>query len=246
MSERWVVKLDFLDANPGVRPVGVEETGAVISYFKGKPEEWKTGLPAYSKIVYEDLWPGVDLLYHGTFDRMKYEFIVHPGADPSRIRLAYRGAESVRLTDEGRLAVQTPVGGFEDEVPVAWQEKEGAKVEVTVAYVLEAFAEEKPPDHSLFSSDTLADEEAGQGSRVHVYGFELGDYDQTLPLVLDPAVLIYCGYIGGLSGEYGYGIALDGSGNAYVTGETQSTEGSFPVINGPDLTHNGANDVFIE
>jgi hypothetical protein len=101
--------------------MGVEETGAVISYFKGKPEEWKTGLPTYSKIIYQDLWPGIDLLYYGTVDRMKYEFIVHPGADPSMIRFAYRGASAVEVTEDGRLAVTTPAGGFEDDVPVAWQ-----------------------------------------------------------------------------------------------------------------------------
>jgi hypothetical protein len=118
----WVVKLDFLGANRDVRPIGVDKTGAVISYFKGKPEEWKTGLPAYSKIVYEDLWPGIDLFYSGTIDRMKYEFIVEPGASPEQIRLAYRGADTVVVTEKGRLAVTTPAGGFEDEVPQAWQE----------------------------------------------------------------------------------------------------------------------------
>jgi hypothetical protein len=244
-SERWVVKLDFVDANPGVKPVGVEETGAVISYFKGKPEEWRAGLPAYSKIVYEDLWPGVDLLYHGTYDRMKYEFMVHPGADPSQIRLAYRGAESVRLTDEGRLAVETPMGGFEDEAPVAWQKSEGVHAEVAVAYVLEGFAEDRASEHFSMPGEALSDEEQEQGSRVHVYGFEVGEYDRTQPLVLDPAILLYCGYIGGSDGDHGYDIAVDGSGNAYVTGITLSTQTSFPVVSGPDPSHNGNEDAFV-
>jgi hypothetical protein len=244
-SERWVVKLDFVDANHEMKPVGVEETGAVISYFKGKPEEWKTGLPAYSRIVYEDLWPGVDLIFYGTFDRMKYEFIVHPGADPSQIRLAYRGAESVRLTDEGWLLVETPVGSLEDEVPVAWQEKEGTHAEVSVAYVLEAFAEDSPPDHASASGQALADEEVEAGNRTHIYGFDVGEYDQTLPLVLDPAVLFYCGYIGGSDYDAGSGIAVDGSGNAYVTGHTYSSDGAFPVLYGPDLTHKGGYDTFV-
>ncbi len=245
-SERWVVKLDFVDANPEARPVGVEETGAVISYFKGKPEEWKTGLVAYSKILYEDLWPGVDLLYHGTYNRMKYEFIVHPGADPSQIRLAYRGAESVRLTDEGRLVVETPLGSFEDEVPAAWQKNEGAQMKVDVAYVLEAVADNRAPDHSSVSGEAMADEEPTQGSRTHVYGFEVGEYDRDLPLVLDPAVLLYCGYIGGSVGDYGQGIAVDGSGNAYITGYTSSTQATFPVHSGPYIPYNGGSlDAFV-
>jgi hypothetical protein len=226
-SERWVVKLDFVGANPEVIPVSLEESGAVISYFKGKPERWRTGLPASSKIVYRELWPGIDLIYYGTVDRMKYEFIVHPGADPSRIKFAYRGAESVTLTEKGRLAIATPVGGFEDDVPVAWQEVEGAHSDVPLAYVLEA-------------------KEARPENRMHIYGFDLGWYDRSLPLVLDPAVFVYCGYIGGSGWEKGAGIAVDGSGNAYVTGDTSSIEATFPVMVGPDLTYNGdPEDAFV-
>jgi hypothetical protein len=243
--QRWAVKLDFVGANPEVKPAGVEETGAVISYFKGKPEEWKTGLPAYSKILYEDLWPGVDLIFYGIFDRMKYEFIVHPGADPSQVRMAYRGAESVSLTDGGRLVVNTPVGGFEDDVPVAWQEKEGARARVFVSYVLEARAEDRPQDRSSVSNKALAEGEAGQRNGVHVYGFKTGKYDRTLPLVLDPAVIIYCGYIGGSENDNGRGTAVDGSGNAYVTGYTLSAQATFPKLSGPDLSYNGNHDAFV-
>jgi hypothetical protein len=244
-SQRWVLKLDFVGANPEAKPVGVEKTGTLISYFKGKPEEWKTGLPAYSKIVYEDLWPGIDLFYCGTLDRMKYEFRVHPGADPSQIRLAYRGAESLWLTDEGRLAVETPVGCFEDELPMAWQEDKGKKREIAVAYLIEAVAEDKPSDHSSASGENLIDEEANRRNRMHVYGFEVGGYDHDLPLVLDPEVLLYCGYIGGSDIDAGEGIAVDSAGNAYVTGYSLSTQASFPVLTGPDLTQNDNYDAFI-
>ena len=63
-QRRFAVKLDFVGANADVRPSGEEKTGAVISYFKGKPEEWKAGLPTYSRIVYRNLWPGIDLGYY--------------------------------------------------------------------------------------------------------------------------------------------------------------------------------------
>jgi hypothetical protein len=226
-SERWVVKLDFVGANPGAIPVSIEESGAVISYFKGNLEDWKTGLPASSRIVYRELWPGIDLQYYGSVNRMKYEFIVHPGADPSRIKLAYRGAESVMLTEEGRLAIATPAGGFEDDVPIAWQEAGGIKADILVAYVLEA-KEERSESHA------------------HIYGFDVGEYDRRLPLVLDPAVFVYCGYIGGAGWEKGAGIAVDGLGNAYVTGDTSSTEETFPVTVGPDLNYNGEpSDAFV-
>lgn len=219
-SERWAVKLDFVDANRDTIPVSLGESGALISYFKGKPEDWKTGLPASSKIIYREIWPGIDLLYYGTMDRMKCEFFVHPGADPSRIRLAYRGADSVVLTEEGRLAISTPVGGFEDDVPVAWQEAGGVRTNVAVAYALEAG-------------------DAGPNGPRHVYGFRPGPYDKGCPLVLDPAILVYCGFIGGASEDEGKAIAVDGAGNAYVTGYAYFAEGTFPVTVGPDLTYNG-------
>ena len=124
-QQRFAVKLDFVGANADVRPSGEEKTGAVISYFKGKPEEWKAGLPTFSRIVYKNLWPGIDVAYYGTADKMKYEFVVHPGSDPSLIRLAYRGASAVEVNGEGRLEVRTPVGGFADDRPVGYQELMG-------------------------------------------------------------------------------------------------------------------------
>jgi hypothetical protein len=98
-----------------------------------------------------------------------------------------------------------------------------------VAYAVEACAEDEAP----------AAQNAGPESRMHIYRFDVGEYDRRLPLVLDPAVFVYCGYIGGSGWEKGTGIAVDGSGNAYVTGDTSSTEETFPVMVGPDLTYNG-------
>jgi hypothetical protein len=236
--ERWVVKLDFLGSNPDCRPVGRDKLDGVISYFKGKPRDWKTGLPTYSRIVYPGLWPGIDLVYYGTVQKLKYEFIVHPGANPSRIRLGYRGATGARVDGEGRLEVTTPLGGFRDDAPSAYQETDGRRTTVPMAYRL-ASASEAGRSNPANRSDGAA-----AGGRF-VYGFEVGAYDRSQTLVLDPAVLVYCGYVGGNGTESGAGIAVDGSGNAYVTGSTISTETTFPVAVGPDLTHNAGYDVFV-
>ena len=241
--ERWVVKLDFLGARKDVKPEGLEKTGAVISYFRGKPEEWKTGLSAYSGIIYPDLWPGIDLVYKGDMDRLKYEFIVHPGADPAKIKLAYRGTERVAVTEEGRLEVKTPAGGFEDDIPIAYQEVDGKQVDIQVTYSLEDPAVTKNPSIVSGSGVRLSTDPEG---RTYSYGFVLGGYDRSRALVIDPTMLVYCGYIGGSSGQdFGYAIAIDGSGNAYITGLTESDESSFPATVGPDLTYNGNQDAFI-
>jgi hypothetical protein len=222
-SQGWIVKLDFIGANTDVQPVGLDATGAVIHYFKGQPDEWVTGLKTYSKVVYPDLWPGIDLEYSGTVNRLKYQFAVAPGADPSQIRLAYRGATAVTTTGAGQLAVSTPLGGFHDGAPHAYQQTEGVdRVGVEVSYEL------LPASH-------------GQ----HAYGFRVGDYDGSRPLVIDPVLLVYCGYIGGSKSDGGRGIALDGEGHAYVAGWTASTAATFPETVGPDLTFGGGSDAFV-
>jgi hypothetical protein len=223
---RWIVKLDFVGASGNARIAGEEKTPAVVSYFKGPRGQWKTGLATYGSILYSDLWPGIDLVYSGTPDRLKYSFRIRPGADAGRIALAYRGVTGVRVNDVGELEVETPAGRLKDEKPSAYQEVQGRRVGIDVAYRLQSGA-------------------AGQRS---AYGFELGSYDRDLPLVLDPAILVYAGYLGGGSAglDQGFGIAVDASGAAYVTGRADSSESdSFPVTAGPDPTFNGGSDAFV-
>ena len=222
-SEHWTLKLDFIDANLGVKPQGRSLQAGKISYFTGPESEWRTGLATYGEIVYPELWSGIDLVYSGRVNRLKYHFLVKPGADPSVIKLAYRGATALRLTDEGVLAVETPVQTLRDARPVAYQELDGRRVAVAMDVALGPTTE------------------AG----AHVYGFRIGDHDPSQPLVLDPAILIYAGYIGGNSIDEGHGIAVDSEGNAYVTGQTGSTQATFPEKVGPDLTNGGNRDAFV-
>jgi hypothetical protein len=223
-GSRWVVKLDFVGANPHPKIRAGDKLPAVVSYFKGCQDKWRSGLSTYGSIIYSDLWPGIDLLYSGTADRLKYTLFVKPGSDPAEVRLAYRGVREIRSNRAGQLEVETPAGEFRDEKPYAYQEVEGRRVGVNVAYAVDR---------------------APAGER-HGYGFALGSYDHSKPLVLDPAVLVYAGYIGGGGDDYGRGIAVDSSGNAYITGETLSTDATFPVTVGPDLTFNGSfSDAFV-
>jgi hypothetical protein len=217
--ERYAIKLEFVGADPNVQPLGKDRTEAIFSYFTGSPDEWKTGLPTYAGVIYPDLWPGIDLVYSGDASRLKYAFLVRPGADPGQIRLAYSGASAVTLNGAGQLEVSTPSGGFNDDRPVAYQDAGGHRVPVEASYAL--------------------DEEA------HSYGFQVGSYDPSELLAIDPAVLVYCGYIGSSGVDVGNGIAVDGSGCAYVTGYTNSNEATFPVTVGPDTSHNGNDDAFV-
>jgi uncharacterized repeat protein (TIGR01451 family) len=216
-TKSWVVKIDFVGAKKGVEPEGLDKTGAVFSYFKGKREDWRTGLPGYRKIIYRDLWPGIDLVYKGEVGRLKYEFIVAPGADPSLIQLGIQGASDVKVDEEGRLVLKTPLESIVDEKPLVFQERQDGEGKlVGAAYRLEKTS----------------------GGEMKV-DFSLADYDHSLPLIIDPATLVYCGYIGGSNYEHAEAIAVDNLGSAYITGWTQSDQASFPVAVGPDTTFHG-------
>jgi hypothetical protein len=233
--KRWIVKMDFVDARRDVKPEGVDKTNTVISYFKGKPEEWKAGLRAFSSIIYRDIWPGIDLVFMGEMGKLKYEFIVHPGAEPEEIKLKVRGAEKVGIDEEGGLNITTPAGSFKDEAPLAYQIVDGKREEVCITYEIQK--------DWISSGKESMDQDFEQSSCR--YGFAVGDYNTSHDLVLDPAMPIYCGYIGGGNYDIGREIAVDTDGNAYITGWTESDENTFPEVVGPDLTFNGNADVFV-
>lgn len=211
-QQRWAIALDFVNANR--RPEPQQAALAKISYFKGPATQWKSGLSTYSEIVYKDLWPGIDLIYTGDTGKLKYRFVVRPGADPNQIQLAYRGVKSLRLSAAGQLEVSTPAGSFLDDAPTAFQQIGGRSIPVNAAYRWR------------------------DGAKHRKWGFELDDYDRSQALVIDPALVLYAGYIGGSGDDVGNAIAVDNAGCAYVAGYTFSSEASFPTMVGPDLSFN--------
>ncbi len=227
---RWTARLSFDDAKSGVAPRGEDRTKTLVNYFKGAPDDWTTGVETYSRLCYEDLWPGIDLVFSGTVNELKYEFIVEPGADPGAIELSYQGITGLSVRESGTLEITTLLGSFEDGVPFAYQIIEGEQKDVAMEYALGA---------------SFARGETG-GEEVFSYGFRLGDYDRSQPLIMDPSLLIYCGYIGGSGDDCGDGIAVDSDHNVYIVGSARSDESSFPTTLGPDLTHNGGGeDAFV-
>ncbi len=217
-AEEVVVALDettlrmrFVGAEATL-PLGAERTEAKVNYFIGNdPAQWQTNVPTYGEVVYRDLYPGIDLRYEGQTGALKYTFEAQPGADVSQIRLAYGGAAGLRLDEEGNLLILAGGSELKDTKPYAYQEIGGRRVEVDVTFVLHG---------------------------VRTYGFAVqGDYDPRYPLTIDPT-LVYSTYLGGSGDDYGNGIAVDGTGHAYVTGDTDSN--NFPTTAGVfDATYGG-------
>jgi hypothetical protein len=154
-------------------------------------------------------------------DQLKYLFVVKPGADPRMIQLRYRGVDLVQINSAGQLEVRTSLGGLTDDKPSAYQQTNMAIVDVDVAYDLQ-------PAWAMHFNMGLAS--------------QLRPID---PLIIDPAILVYSGFIGGSGDDRGNAIAVDSDGNAYITGETNSLESSFPDVAGPDRSFNGSVDAFV-
>lgn len=220
--DAWVVRQDFVGAR-SVLPRGQDQTNTTISYFRGPKSQWKTGLKTYNQVTYEDLWPGIDLSYFGHVNELKHSFVVRPGADPTKIRIRLRGATKTAVAGNGSLVTTTPLGEIIDATPFVYQMIDGSRVEIPAEYDLTV----------------------GSDSTDIEYGFILGEYDSDSELIVDPATIVYCGFVGGSTTEQGYGIAVDDSGSAYIAGVSYSSETTFPVEVGPDTTYGGSGDAFV-
>jgi hypothetical protein len=181
----------------GIVPVGVNRSEALFNYFLGDQSSWRSNVPGYEQVAYQGLYPGVDLLAQGLRSHLKYEFHVAAGADWSQIAVRYEGIAGLALVQDGSLRVSLGEWGeVLDDAPYAYQVIGDQRVAVAASF-------------AILDGTT--------------YGFSItGAYDPTRELVIDPD-LAYFTYLGGSSYDYGYGIAVDGAGNAYVTGQTSST-----------------------
>ena len=192
----------------------------------------------------------IDLVYKGVPGGMKYEFIVHPGARPDNIRLAYTGIEGLSIDDKGNLIIHTALGDVKDDSPYTYQEIDGKEVEVECRFVIaRSGSDEAIPYNSkdeIASPSARNDKSGTVSNQQFIYGFEVSSYNKDFPLVIDPG-LSYSTFLGGSgdnSDDEGNGIAVDASGKAYVTGGTRSS--NFPTTTGAfDTSHNGLADVFV-
>ena len=166
------LRMKFRGANPRPEISGVDEQAGTSNYFIGNdPKKWRSNVPTYGKVRYKDIYSGIDLVYYGNQRQLEYDFVVGPGADPSRVGFDIRGASKISRSADGDLVLAMGEREIRWHKPVVYQESGGVRREIAGRYVIRG------------------------EDRV---GFELARYDRSRTLFVDP-VLVYSTYLGGVT-----------------------------------------------
>ncbi|MCX6358476.1 MAG: SBBP repeat-containing protein [Armatimonadetes bacterium] len=190
------LRLKLQGSNPKAVASGLEKQPGIVNYFIGNdPKKWRTRVPTYSRVKLAGVYPGVDLVTYGAGKSrtLEYDFVVRPGADTKRIRMAVSGAKSLRSVG-GRLIASTSCGDVTLNRPYAYQTIDGVRKQVACSFTLER--------------NTVA--------------FEVARYDASRPLVVDPT-LEYSTFLGGALDDSCQGIQVDSTGAVYACGYTSSS-----------------------
>jgi len=189
------LRMDFVGGNARA-VVGRNQQAGKVNYFLGNdPGKWHANIPLFSRVEYEELYPGIDLAFLGESKTLEFDYVVHPGADAGKIALGFHGAHGIDITPNGNLMIATAAGPLLLHKPVAYQEKDGKRKGVDAWFVADG-------------TDRIA--------------FGLGPYDHDRELVIDPTVT-YSTYFGGNGPDYAISVAVDASGNAFIAGTADSS-----------------------
>ena len=218
-----VVRLDLVGANTDLNVIGQDQLASSSNYLIGNDESnWQTNVDNFASVYYENVYEGIDLRYYGNQRQLEYDFVVAAGSDPDEIRLSFDGVLNAEITANGELRLVLNEQGDETffKAPISYQTADdGSRITVESAYV-------------IYDDGSI--------------GFTLGDYDSSRELVIDP-ILDYLTFIGGTGYDVANGIAVDDSGNVYITGMAVSTD--FPTTAGAlSETHaadGGSYDIYV-
>jgi hypothetical protein len=192
-----VLRFRLVGGNAEARAEAGEAQAGRSHYFHGSdPAKWRRDVSHFGRVAYREVYPGTDVVHYGSEGSLEHDFVIAPGADPSRIRLEVEGGGSLRLDEVGDLVMVTRLGEVRQKAPVAYQLVNGRRRLVRSAYRLEG---------------------------TNSVGLRLGPYDEARPLVIDP-VLTYSTFLGGSAGEAGQDVTVAPDGSLWFVGWTQSSD----------------------
>jgi hypothetical protein len=217
-SSTRVLRMRIEGANLSAPARSLHRLPGITNYFIGNdPRRWHTNIPTYEKVEFENIRPGVNLVYYGNQGQLEYDLVLSAGVKPTSLKLSYEGSEA-SINEQGDLVFTSTGGKVSFRRPVAYQcnkQEPARKHYLTASYVLKGH------------------------NRV---GFEVPNYDPRQPLTIDP-VLYFSTYLGGIGGDAGNAIALDYLSDAFVTGSTASS--NFPTVNAYQKNYAGDTDAFV-
>ena len=218
IDKQAVVEMQILGANQEAQFAGKEELEGKSNYFIGNDQNtWRTDIANYKRVRFEQVYSGINLEYYGDQRQLEYDFIVEPNADPSQIKLNFKGVKNIKVNEIGELVLKTSLGEIKQKKPFVYQTDEnGERKEVVSSYQV-------------------------KGKEI---GFQLAEYDKNKQLIIDPVVLVYSTFLGGSGFDTGVAIAVDNQSSAYIMGYTQSL--NFPIQGGIQTTNGGGEfDAFV-
>ena len=190
------VRMKLAGANPAAVSAGSELLPGKSNYLIGNdPHHWHSGIPQFAKVHYDNVYPGIDLVFYGNQGHLEYDLKVAPGADPAQAELEFDGASKLKLSGGDLLLTGKNDGELRLQAPQIYQRDGDRRIPVAGRFILRA------------------------ANRV---GFEIGNYDRSRELVIDP-VLTFSTYFGGSGSETSPSVAIDPAGNIYLVGTTQGS-----------------------
>ena len=210
-----VVRMRFLGQQRNALVEALDPLPGRTNYLSGNGSPQATNIRSFKKVRYAEIYPGIDVEYHGNGRLLEYDFVVRPGSDPAKIRIGFSGVRGMSVDASGDLILKTDADPIVQKKPHVYQEIGGREQVVDAAYVI-------------------------RGKHV---GFKIAEYDRTKPLIIDP-VLIYSTLFGGSGTEVAYGVAADPQGSVYIAGTTTSTTLPTQSALQPE-NKGGPTDVFV-
>lgn len=221
------VRMRVESAGPAPSVVGLDQTESKTNYIIGNdPSQWRTDVPNYGKVKYEQILPGIDAVYYGNGQQLEYDFVVAPHVDPAQLKLTFDGPSNATIDQgTGDLVFETGAGPIRQLRPVVYQITDAGRTEIASSYELE------------------------KNKNVFTVSFQIAEYDRAKELVIDP-ILAYGTYLGGSVFDEARAITVDSQGNAYVVGTSASlnfptTAGALKTTNTPSTNNVQWYDAFV-